>query len=102
MQRKVKELKDCVGISCERYEEQFIALLIAIEASQHSLAKSATRKEKELKKLLYSINYDKEVVLVAQKAKRWCIMLLHELKNFILECKRLKHLLDMPSSQTLV
>lgn len=47
--RKVEELKDCVGITCEGNEDQFRALLIAIEAGQPSLAKSAVRKERELK-----------------------------------------------------
>ncbi|KAG6652954.1 hypothetical protein CIPAW_05G041700 [Carya illinoinensis] len=55
--RKVEEIRDCVGISCEGFEEQFRALLIAIEAGQPALAKSAAKKERELKRLEFSINY---------------------------------------------
>lgn len=49
---KVKELKECVGISCSGYEEKFKALLIAIEAGQLSLAKSIAGKERT-KKILF-------------------------------------------------
>ena len=41
--RKVEEIKEYVGISCDGYEEKFRALLIAIEARQPSLAKSASK-----------------------------------------------------------
>lgn len=43
---------------CEGYEGQFRDLLIAIEVGQPSLATLAARKERELKKLFCSINYD--------------------------------------------
>lgn len=47
-----------MGISCDGFEEQFKALIIAIE-SGHSLAlKSASKKERELRRLECSINYD--------------------------------------------
>lgn len=36
--RKVDEIKDCVGIFCEGFEEQVKALLTVIEADQPSLA----------------------------------------------------------------
>lgn len=49
--RKVDEIKDCVGISCDGFEELFSALLIAIEAGQSSLARSASKRERELKRL---------------------------------------------------
>lgn len=47
-----------VRIYCDGYEEQFRALLIAIEFGQPFLSKSAARKEREMKKLSSSINYD--------------------------------------------
>lgn len=56
--RKVEELKECVNIYCGGYEEQFKALLIAIEAGQPSLAKSVVRKERELKKFFCFIKFD--------------------------------------------
>jgi len=58
MMRKVDEIKDCVGISCVGFEEQFRALLIAIEVGQPSLARSALKKERELMRLSCSINYN--------------------------------------------
>lgn len=56
--RKVEELKDCVGITCDGFGKQFKALIITIEVGQPSLTKSIARKERELKKLSYSINYN--------------------------------------------
>lgn len=45
-------------ISCDGFEEQFSALLIAIEASQPLSARSALKKERrELKRLACSVNY---------------------------------------------
>lgn len=58
MIRKIDEIKECVEISCKEYEKQFKALLIAIEAGQPSLARFASKKERELKRLSCSINYD--------------------------------------------
>lgn len=56
--QKVDGIHDYVGISCEGFEEQFKALLIAIEAEQPFLARSSSKKERELKRLACSINYD--------------------------------------------
>ncbi|XP_041007460.1 uncharacterized protein LOC121252060 [Juglans microcarpa x Juglans regia] len=53
--KKVEELQSCMGISCVRYEEQFKALIIAIEADQHGVG---SRRDRELKRLMWSINYD--------------------------------------------
>lgn len=43
-----------MGISCEGFEEQFRALLIAIELNRFS----ATKRDRELRRLTYSVNYD--------------------------------------------
>lgn len=56
--RKVDEINECVGISFVGFEVQFRALLIAIEAGQPSLARTASKKESELKHLECSINYN--------------------------------------------
>lgn len=40
-----------VGISCVGYEEKFKALLIAIESGRSTIAKSAVKRDKELKRL---------------------------------------------------
>lgn len=42
--RKVDEIRSLVGISCEGYEEQFKAFLIAIEAGHPVLARSAFKR----------------------------------------------------------
>lgn len=53
-----------MGIYCEGFEEQFKALLVAIEAGRSTALKSTIKKERELKQLICLINYDnKEVVL---------------------------------------
>lgn len=52
------ELNDCMRISYEGFEKQFRALLVAIEAGQPSLARSVSEKEREFKRLSFSINYD--------------------------------------------
>lgn len=54
----MEEIKECVGTSCDSYEGQFRALLIAIEAGQPSKAKSTLKKERELKHLFCLINYN--------------------------------------------
>ncbi|XP_040988756.1 uncharacterized protein LOC121236396 [Juglans microcarpa x Juglans regia] len=56
--KKVGELQGWVGLTCDRYEERFMALLIAMEAGRPTAMKSAVRKERELKRLECSINYD--------------------------------------------
>ncbi|KAG6637056.1 hypothetical protein CIPAW_11G154000 [Carya illinoinensis] len=53
--KKVEEIQAIVGISIGGYTEQFRALLVAIEDS-HS--KSATKRDRELKRLTCSIKYD--------------------------------------------
>ncbi|KAF5449121.1 hypothetical protein F2P56_029600 [Juglans regia] len=53
--KKVEEIQAVIGISFGGYEEQFKALLIALEAS-HS--KSASKQDRELRRLTCSINYD--------------------------------------------
>ncbi|KAF5472286.1 hypothetical protein F2P56_009019 [Juglans regia] len=53
--KKVDELQLCTGVSCTGFEEQFWALIIAIEESR---LKSATKRERELKRLQCSINYE--------------------------------------------
>lgn len=54
----MEELQACVGISYEGYEEQIKALLVAIEARWSTALKSAVKKDRELKRLKCSINYD--------------------------------------------
>lgn len=57
--QKVDEIRNCIGIACEGFEDQFKALFIAIEAADQPLeARSASKKERELKRLSCSINYD--------------------------------------------
>lgn len=56
--RKADEINDCVVISYKGFEEQVRALLIAIEAGQPSLVRSASKNERELKRLSCSINYN--------------------------------------------
>ncbi|XP_035543339.1 uncharacterized protein LOC118347632 [Juglans regia] len=53
--KKVEELQKIFGVSFGGYEEQFMALLVAIEASR---SKSASKQDRELKRLTCSINYD--------------------------------------------
>lgn len=45
-------------VSRKGFKEQFRALIVAIEIGQPSLAPSTSRKERELKRLLTSINYN--------------------------------------------
>ena len=53
--KKIEDLQNCLGISCAGYEEQFKALIIAIEAGQNG---AGTKRERELRRLTWSINYD--------------------------------------------
>lgn len=46
-----------MGVSCVGFDEQFTALVIAIEAGQPSSARSAAKKNRELKRLSCSDNY---------------------------------------------
>jgi hypothetical protein len=63
----VKILCHVVGLSCEGFEDQMMAMFTMIQASQHqnSLAstpdlcsKSANRGNRELKRLVCPVNYD--------------------------------------------
>jgi len=61
--QRAKEIHHVLGISCEGYEEQFMAILTAIEASRSqkgstSNSKLLDRGTRELKRLACSINYD--------------------------------------------
>lgn len=56
--QKVKGIQECVGIYCDGFKEQFRALLIAIEEGRFQSPRSTSRKNKELKCLTCSINYD--------------------------------------------
>ncbi|KAG2678839.1 hypothetical protein I3760_11G022800 [Carya illinoinensis] len=62
--QKVKEIHDCVGNSCECFEDQFRALLIAIEYDHSHLSRSASKRNWELKRLTCSINYDAREVSI--------------------------------------
>lgn len=54
--RKVKEIQYCVGMECIGYEEQFMALFIAIEADHSQSKKLGSKKQRELKRHTWSMN----------------------------------------------
>lgn len=82
--KKVEEIQDVIGISFEGYEEQFKALLIALETS-HS--KSTTKRDRELKRLTCSINYDvKEGSGGMDKSKGRGNIVSYEAQDSIMEC----------------
>ncbi|KAG6706344.1 hypothetical protein I3842_07G219300 [Carya illinoinensis] len=56
--QKIKDMSHFLGMSCEGYEDQLQALLIAIKSGQPLLARLAMKKDRELKRLACSINYD--------------------------------------------
>ncbi|KAF5474372.1 hypothetical protein F2P56_006276 [Juglans regia] len=56
--QKVNEIQHIVGISHGGCENQFKALLIAIEVSHSRDTKSSFKKSRELKRLSCAINYD--------------------------------------------
>jgi hypothetical protein len=61
----LQKVKDCVGISCEGFEEENKALFTAIEASHYedkldSFSNPAKKGKGELKRLACSFNYDFE------------------------------------------
>ncbi|KAF5451553.1 hypothetical protein F2P56_026652 [Juglans regia] len=56
--KKVEEFHGWVEISYDGYEDQFMALLVAMEANRSTVMKSAVKKDRELKRLQCSINYD--------------------------------------------
>lgn len=47
-----------MGMSCDRFEDQFKALFVAIEACHFLAFKSASKKDRELRRSKCSINYD--------------------------------------------
>jgi hypothetical protein len=58
-----KEIRCVVGVSCEGFEEQFMAILTAIEAGRPqkvrgSFSNCGSKGNRELKRLECSINYD--------------------------------------------
>lgn len=55
---KVKEIQQFVNMGCEGFENQFLALFMAIESSHVDLKKSGSQKYRELKRLTCSINYE--------------------------------------------
>lgn len=46
-----------MGISCDGFEEQFKALLVAIKLGRSSALKSTSKKEREIRRFKCSINY---------------------------------------------
>lgn len=52
----VKDIQDLVGLKCEGYEEQFMALLTAIEAGHQQKKKAGLKRERELRRLTWSMN----------------------------------------------
>jgi hypothetical protein len=61
--QRVMEIYRVVGLSCEGYEEQFMALLTAIELGHchkdlASSSKFVNKGNKEIKRLACSMNYD--------------------------------------------
>ncbi|KAG6711271.1 hypothetical protein I3842_05G044200 [Carya illinoinensis] len=52
----VKDIQEIVGLKCEGYEEQFMALLTAIEAGHQQHKKLDSKKQRELKRLTWSMN----------------------------------------------
>jgi hypothetical protein len=61
--QKVKDICHFVGLSCEEFEGELMALVTTIEASHNqegwaSNSKSAIISKRELKRLSCSINYD--------------------------------------------
>jgi hypothetical protein len=59
----VKDIRHFIGLSCDGFEGQFMALFTAIKASHNqegwvSNSKTAFRSNRELKRLSCSINYD--------------------------------------------
>lgn len=67
----MKDIQDHVGISCERFEEQFRALLIINGAGRFLSPKSASSKYQELKRLTCLINYDGQEGSVSRGRFRW-------------------------------
>lgn len=56
--KKALEIQHYVGIECQGSNEQFLALLMAIEGGHAQLKNSDSKKQRELKRLSCSINYE--------------------------------------------
>lgn len=54
--KTVKDIQEIVGLKCEGYEEQFMALLTAIEAGHQQQKKIGSKKQRELRRLTWSLN----------------------------------------------
>lgn len=52
---KVKEIQHYVAVECEGYEEQFMALHAAIKCDHTQVTNSASKKQWELKRLMWSL-----------------------------------------------
>ncbi|KAG7940965.1 hypothetical protein I3843_16G013600 [Carya illinoinensis] len=55
---KVKEIQKIVGLECDGYEEQFMALFTAIEEGHKQKNKGDSKKHRELKRLSWSMNVE--------------------------------------------
>lgn len=69
--KNVEDLHECLEISCVGYEEQLKALLIAIETKRSIDVKSAIKRDRELKHLKRSINYDFKEEIVGRDRSKW-------------------------------
>ncbi|KAG7970238.1 hypothetical protein I3843_07G072300 [Carya illinoinensis] len=58
--KKVEDIWHCAGISCVGFEDQLTALFTAIAAEQSHHLRSASKRERELKRFSCSVNYDRE------------------------------------------
>ncbi|KAG2685690.1 hypothetical protein I3760_10G137600 [Carya illinoinensis] len=58
--KKVEDIRHCARISCVGFEDQLTALFTAIVAEQSHHLRSASKRERELKRLSCSVNYDRE------------------------------------------
>jgi hypothetical protein len=83
----VKSLRHILGLSCEGFEDELMALFTAIEASRHqndpasspsSLSKLVNRGHHELKRLACSIMTLREVILAKVKVRRGIQHVLNE------------------------
>ncbi len=61
--QKVREIRHCVGVSCEGFEEEYMASLTAVESGHSnnefvSSSKLGNKENRELERLSCSSNYD--------------------------------------------
>ncbi|KAG6649501.1 hypothetical protein CIPAW_07G216700 [Carya illinoinensis] len=54
---KVKEIQCCVGMKCGGFKEKFMGMLTVIEVGHNQLKKSGSKKQRELKGLMWPLNY---------------------------------------------